>query len=335
MRFGTAAIVGRSNVGKSTFLNAALGEQLAIVSPQPQTTRDALLGIVHLEQAQIAFLDTPGLHRPRTELGRRMNATALDAARSTDVVVFMTDVAALQKDQKPAVGAGALASENAPFLLPEDAELIKLLDARAAAPTLLVINKVDLVRDKPRLLPMIEAYTRAHAFTAVVPVSVKRQDGVKRVLAEIEKLLPEGPAAYDPETLTDRPVSFFVREYIREQVMLHTRREVPHAVAISLDKIEESTRVMSISATIHVEKPGQRKIIVGTGGSTIRQIGTDARLRIEELVGRKVYLELFVRVTPHWKDMPRQLAEMGYEPAQDKDSMPELDTDDFKSGGRG
>jgi GTP-binding protein Era len=302
MRFGTAALVGRSNVGKSTFLNAALGERLSIVSPLPQTTREALLGVLHREDAQIAFIDTPGLHRPRSELGRRMNASAVDAARGTDVVVMMTDVNASLDDDERAVLA----------LLDKD------------TPTILVINKIDLLRDKSRLLPKIEAYLAAHPFREVIPVSLREGDGLERVLDAIAALLPEGDAGYEPDALTNRPLTFFVREFVREQVLLRAAREVPHAVAVTIDAIEDSPRALVIKATLHVEKEGQRGILIGKGGERIREIGTGARERIEELTGRKVYLELFVRVTPRWKHVPRQLSELGYE-APDRSTAGEVE----------
>ncbi|HVW29023.1 MAG TPA: GTPase Era [Polyangiaceae bacterium] len=302
MRFGTVALVGRTNVGKSTFLNAALGEPLAIVSPRPQTTRDALLGVVHRPDAQIAFVDTPGLHRPRTELGRRMNATARGAARSTDVVVFMTDVTSLTVSREQA--------EKEP-LLAEDLELVR--DMAGDAIVIAVVNKVDLLRDKSRLLPMLAALNDARSFAALVPVSARAQDGVERVLEEIVKVLPEGNAGYDESTLTDRPTSFFVREYVREQVMIATEGEVPHAVAVSVEEVSETSKVVVIKATIHVEKEGQRAILVGKGGAQIKELGIGSRKRLEELLGRKVHLELFVRVTPRWKSVPRKLAELGYD----------------------
>jgi GTP-binding protein Era len=306
MRFGTVALVGRTNVGKSTFLNAALGEPLAIVSPRPQTTRDALLGVVHRPNAQLAFVDTPGLHHPRTELGRRMNATARGMARSTDVVVFMTDVASLTVSREQA--------EKEP-LLAEDIELVR--DMANDAVVIAVVNKVDLLRDKSRLLHMLAALNDARSFAALVPISARTSDGVERVLEEVEKVLPEGNAGYDESTLTDRPTSFFVREYVREQVMLSTEGEVPYAVAVSVEEVSETAKVVVIKATIHVEKDGQRAILVGKGGAQIKEIGTGARKRLEELLGRKVHLELFVRVTPQWKSMPRKLAELGYDEPPD------------------
>jgi GTP-binding protein Era len=302
MRFGTVAIVGRSNVGKSTFLNAALGEPLAIVSPRPQTTRENLLGIVRHDGAQIAFVDTPGLHRPHTELGRRMNANAEGALRSTDVVVLMTDVSTVLTSRERAAKQP---------ILEEDAKL--LAEVPPNVPCVVAINKIDLLKDKARLLPMIAAFSERREVAAFVPLSALEDDGVGRVLDEVGKLLPEGPEGYDESTLTDRPASFFAREYIREQVLRSTAGEVPHAVAVSIDEFSETERLAVIKATLHVEKPGQRAILVGRGGSKIKEIGIGARRRIEELLGKKVHLELFVRVTPRWKDVPRQLAELGYD----------------------
>lgn len=296
MRFGTVALVGRSNVGKSTFLNAALGERLAIVSSLPQTTRDSLLGVAHRPDAQIAFIDTPGLHRPRSELGRRMNAAAVDAARSADVVLMMTDVPG---------------GESTAEAIERDRPVLALLPE--GRPVLLVVNKVDLLKDKSRLLPLLDAYGAQHPFAELLPVSVRNADGVDRVLAAIACRLPEGSAGYDADTLTNRPTTFFVREYVREQILQSARREVPHSVAVSVDAVDEGPRVLVVKATIHVEKEGQLRILVGKGGEQIKRIGTGARLRLEELLGRQVHLELFVRISARWKDVPRQLAELGYD----------------------
>jgi len=300
MRFGTVALFGRSNVGKSTFLNAVLSQDLAIVSALPQTTRDALLGVVTRKDAQIAFVDTPGVHRPKTELGRRMNHAAFETARTTDAVIFMTDVTSLARR----VGKTREVGPD-----PEDQRLIGELPKDAQA--LLVINKVDLLRDKARLLPALEAFQKLRDFRALIPISALRDDGVELVMSELVALLPESEAGYPADTLTDRPTSYFVREYVREQVLAATQGEVPHAVAVSIDRYEEG-KLPRIFATIHVEKEGQRRILVGDGGSKIRDIGSAARSRIEALLGCQIYLELFVRITPRWKDAPRQLAELGY-----------------------
>jgi len=307
MRFGTIAILGRANVGKSTFLNAALCEPLAIVSPLPQTTRDTLLGVVHREDAQLAFLDTPGLHRARTELGRRMNASAREAARAAEVLLFMTDVEHL------IAGRG----KGEP-LVSEDARLLAELDV--STPAIAVVNKIDLLRDRTKLIPLLDALGKARPFEAIVPLSLRKKVDVDRLLGVLAEVVPEGPAAYDAETLTNRPSSYFVREYVREAVLTSARGEVPHAVAVAIDSYDEGPKLVRVEATLHVEKVGQRAILVGRGGQKLKEIGTQARLRIEKLVGQKVFLKLFVRVTPRWKSVPRQLAELGYEAASTPDA---------------
>ncbi len=320
MRCGTVAIVGRTNVGKSTFLNACLGERIAIVSPLPQTTRDELLGVLHRPTAQIAFTDTPGFHRPKTELGRRMNQTALDTVRSHEAVVFMTDTSRLvRRPPRPARPPAATAGDPEAFdpLHPDDRRLLKILPPDV--PVILVINKVDLLRDKGRLLPFITAFNEAHPFAAIIPTSLLRHEGISQVLDELEAHLPEGDARFDDSTLTDKPATFFAREYIREQVLLSTRREVPHAVAVTVERYDESPKLIRIQATLHVEKAGQRAIIIGQRGEGVKAIGTAARQRLEELLDKHVHLELFVRVTERWKDVPRQLREMGYETGGGRD----------------
>jgi GTP-binding protein Era len=311
MRAGTIAIVGRSNVGKSTLLNQILGERLAIVSPLPQTTRDALLGVVRREGAELAFLDTPGIHKPKTELGSRMNSSAMSAAESADVVVFVTDATEGAK----LVAKKSKQSDVTPpldELAPDDAALLKTMKL-SKVPAILALNKVDAVRDKGLLLPLLQSYLDAVPFKTLVPISALENDGVDRLLDEISALLPEGEASYPDDTLTDKPSSFFAREYVREQVLLGLKGEIPHAVAVSIDTFDEASDKLRITATIHVEKVGQRKIVVGTGGAVIKSLRLGAEKRISRLLGRKVKLELFVRVTPRWKETPRMLAELGYD----------------------
>jgi len=307
MRYGTIAIIGRTNVGKSTFLNHVLGMPLAIVSRQPQTTRDSLLGVVNSGDAQIAFVDTPGFHRPKNELGRRMNNEAHETLRGADAALFMTDIyqiGALEKAQKGSPAAGKNRDDRS------DAELIALIPKEL--PTLLVINKIDRLKEKGRLLPYLAQMNELRPFVATIPISALSGDGTDRVLAEAVQLLPEADKSFPEDEVTDRPVSFFAREYIREQVLVSFEREVPHAVAVTLDEIQERTTGLHISATIHVEKTGQRSILVGRGGEKIKEIGTQARQRLAELTEQPVHLKLFVRVTERWRNVPRQLAEFGY-----------------------
>jgi GTP-binding protein Era len=341
MRYGTIAIIGRTNVGKSTFLNSALGTPLAIVSAQPQTTRDSLLGVVNSGDAQLAFVDTPGLHRPKNELGRRMNQEAAESLRTADAALFVTDIFQIEADRKrpptsakavrPASRVSADATEEqeedergepgsearaagARWGSAErnDSELLELLPPEL--PTVLVVNKIDRLHDKSRLLPFLQNMNTRHPFSATVPISALSGDGVDRVLAEVARLLPEREGAFKSDEITDRPISFFAREYIREQVLTMVGKEVPHAVAVTLDAIQERATGLHVSATIHVEKVGQRSILVGHGGVMIRDIGIAARQRLSELIEQPVHLKLFVRVTERWRNMPRQLAELGYTP---------------------
>jgi GTP-binding protein Era len=285
--------MGRPNVGKSTLLNAALGEALAIVSPVPQTTRDRILGIVHRPQAEIALLDTPGIHKPHSRLGRTLNRTARLAADEADVVLFVTSV--------PAEGAR---------VHPGDRTL--LADIGIEVPTILVVNQIDRVRDKSRLLPLLEEHGKVRDFAAIVPVSARRGDGVSRVLDEIEKVLPEGPPRFEKDALTDRSTRFFAGEFVREPILLSTREEIPHAVAVEISRFEDQGGTVHIDATIHVERDGQKRILIGRGGEKLKEIGSAARRRIEALVDKKVYLSLWVRVTPDWTESEKRLAELGY-----------------------
>jgi len=300
-RTGTVALIGRSNVGKSTLLNAALELPLAIVSRKPQTTRDQLLAVVRHGGAEIGLLDTPGLHRADTRLGKEMNRAARMAARAADVVVF---VGALPPNIKKVKGE----------LTPHPGDL-QLLDEVMSAdrPVVLAINKIDLLKNKSKLLALIASYTDGRSFAAVVPISARNEDGIKRVLDEVAKLLPEGEHHHDEDTITNRPLRFFAREYVREPILRATSEEIPHAVAVTIDRFEEPSGagVVHIDATIHVERAGQKRIMIGKGGEMLKRVGIQARERIEELVEQQVNLKLWVRVTPHWRNAPEQLADFG------------------------
>jgi GTP-binding protein Era len=293
-RSGTAALVGRPNVGKSTFLNAALGEALAIVSPTPQTTRNRILGVVRRPGAEIALLDTPGIHKPHSRLGRSLNRTARDATDEADVVVYMT---------MPSRGAAQGAH-------PGDQTLLS--DIGQDKPTILVINKIDQVPDKAYLLPLIDELSKLREFAAVVPISALRGDGVDLVLDEVAGRLPAAQPKFEDDALTDRPTRFFVAEFVREPILQWAREELPHAVAVEVTRFDEEPRIVRIDATIHVERDGQKRIVIGKGGEKLKAIGTAARARIEAMVGKKTYLALWVRVTPGWTESDETIAELGY-----------------------
>jgi GTP-binding protein Era len=293
-RSGTAAIVGRPNVGKSTFLNAALGEALAIVSPTPQTTRNRILGVVHRPGAEIALLDTPGIHKPHSRLGRALNRTARSATEDADVVIYMT------MPSGPAVLG----------VHPGDRTLLE--DLGKQTPTVLVINQIDRVRDKSKLLPLLEELAKLREFAAIVPISALRGDGTTRVLDEVAKLLPVAEAKFEDDTLTDRPTRFFAGEFVREQILQWAREEIPHSIAVEVTSFDEGQSLARIEATIHVEREGQKRILIGKGGEKLKAVGTAARERIEAMIGKKVHLALWVRVTPGWTQSDEALSELGY-----------------------
>jgi GTP-binding protein Era len=295
-RAGTVALLGRPNVGKSTLLNALLGERLAIISHHPQTTRDRVAGVLTQGAVQMVFLDTPGFHRAKNRLGERMNDVASAAAKDCDVAIFMTDV-----------GPGPFAVRD------EDRRILATIPD--GTPTLLVVNKIDRVAPRSKLLPVLEALGALRAFAAVVPISATsggRAGGVARVASEVAKLVPEGDALFGEDELSDRPLRFFVAEIVREQALRRTRQEVPHGVAVTVDAFEEGAKLARIAVTIHVAKESHKAILIGGGGAMLREIGTAARRRAEALLGRKVHLETFVRATPSWFDDPARLAELGY-----------------------
>ena len=296
-RSGTVAIVGRSNAGKSTLLNAALELPLAIVSRMPQTTRDRLLGVVRHGGAEIGFLDTPGLHRARTRLGREMNRSARIAARDADVIVYVV----------------ALATPTKKVFAPHPGDLELLLQLPSELPLILVLNKVDLVRDKARLLPLIEAYGSARPGCTIVPISARTTDGVHALLDEVAKQLKKGSARFAADDVTDKPMRYFAAEYVREAVLSACSQEVPHSVAVTIDEYLEPPDggVVKISATLHVEREGQKRILIGTKGEMMKRIGTAARARIEGLIGAQVHLQLWVRISEGWRDRPELLLDFG------------------------
>ncbi len=300
-RAGTIALVGRPNVGKSTLLNALIGERIAITSHHAQTTRDRIAGILTRDGTQFVFLDTPGFHKANHKLGERMNEVARAAAQGSDVAIFMTEPSTRQTPDGLAVNA---------TVREDDRSILAAIPS--GTPVVLVINKVDKISPKHLLFPFLEAYAKERDFAAVVPVSALKGVGFDAILAEVGKLLPQGDALYEEEELSDKPVRFFVGEFVREQVLRLTRQEVPHGVAVTVESFDESAKLVRIAVTVHVAKDSHKGIIIGDGGKMLGTVGRAARLRAEELLGRKVHLETFVRTTPGWFDDAARLVDMGY-----------------------
>jgi GTPase len=289
-RAGTVTLVGRPNAGKSTLLNRLLSEKVAIVSDKPQTTRNRMVGILSEPRGQIVFYDTPGIHRPVHRMNRRMVQEAVSALHEVDVVCLLVDAT------EP-FGRG-------------DAFMLDLI-AGARAPRLLLLNKIDLLA-KDRLLPLLERYGERQLFEELLPVSALTGDGCDLLLDLLFARLPAGEPLYDPELLTVHPERFLAAERIREKVLERTSQEVPFATAVAVERWEEDEGrpLTRIYASILVERDGQKRIVVGHQGQRIKEIGTAARLDLEELLERRVYLQLHVRVEPGWRENPRILAEL-------------------------
>jgi GTP-binding protein Era len=272
-------------------LNALLGEPIAITSPHPQTTRSTVRGVLtdRATATQYVFVDTPGLHTAKTRLGQHMNLLAREAAREADAIVLVLDA-----DRK--------ATE-------EEAELIAELPQPR---TVVAVNKIDRVKDKSALLPRLAALGEGKTFAAVVPISARRADGLEALQKELRELLPEQPFLYEPDTLSDQPTRFFVAEFVREQVLAHTKQEVPHGVAVVVERFDESAKLTHIELAIHVARESHKKILIGKQGQMLKAIGTRARERVEQMIGTKVHLQLWVRATPGWMDDPARMRELGY-----------------------
>jgi GTP-binding protein Era len=296
-RAGYVALVGRPNVGKSTLMNKLVGEDLSIVSSRPETTRDRVMAVVTApagSDAQLVIVDTPGVHRPHRELGTYMNAAARAAAEDADAVIMVVDAT-----------DGHAGPER-------ESHVLEVL-AGVKGPVILAVNKVDAVKVKNALLPLLDAYGKLREFHSVVPISAAKGDGVDRLLVAAGALLPESVALFPVDTLTQHPERFFVAERVREAVIAETQEEIPYVSAVTIESYDERPAIARISGTIHVERPGQKKIVVGTGGERIKAIGSRARASVERLLGRKVHLELTVKVTADWTRSPDALKRFGYE----------------------
>jgi GTP-binding protein Era len=295
-RSGFVSIIGRPNSGKSTLLNALVGEKLAIVTHKPQTTRNRIQGIVNLAAkkgrpaAQIVLMDTPGVHKPQNSLNRKMMREVYDALEGRDLILLIMD--ATQK------------------FGPGDQFVIDLVK-RSSGPVFLLLNKIDLIA-KGKLLPIIEQYSKRHNFQQIIPISARKGDGLDALLDEIVRSLPEGPHYFPKDRITDQPERFLVAEIIREQVLLATKEEVPYATTVLIDQYEEGPKLVKIAATIYCERQGQKAILIGRGGDMLKKIGTAARLEAERLLGTRLFLELFVKVREHWRESKHFVEELDW-----------------------
>ncbi|MDR3704073.1 MAG: GTPase Era [Candidatus Sulfopaludibacter sp.] len=278
---GFVSLIGLPNAGKSTLLNALVGQKVAIVADKPQTTRTSIQGVVTLPDAQIVFVDTPGIHKADTPLNKRLMQTVRNSLEERDLLLFVADAA-----------------------LPFGEQDRRALDlaGKTGTPVILVLNKIDLVKDKAKLLPIIEEYQRHFTFAEYVPVSAARNNGLDDLRRVILAHLPEGPAYFPEDYVTDQPERFLAAELIREKILLATRQEVPHSVAVAVDKWEATPNLTRIFATIRVERDGQKAIVIGSKGAMLKRIGTLARQEMERLFGIRIYLDLHVRVQPGWRD---------------------------------
>jgi GTP-binding protein Era len=290
IKSGFVAVVGRPNAGKSTLVNALVGAKVSIVTPVAQTTRNRILGIIHRPDAQVILMDTPGIHRPLSRLNEQMMAFVREALAERDVTLLIADASA-------PFGKG-------------DEFAVKLV-AEHAPKAILLLNKIDRVH-KPKLLPLIDRYAKLHNFEEIFPISALKGMQLGEVLEAVIARLPEGPAYFPPEIYTDQPERFLASEIIREQVIRHTHQELPHVSAVLIERFEESETITRIYATILVERDSQKPIVIGAAGGRIKQIGIEARQELEKVFPPKVFLELFVRVEPHWRDSRPMLASLDY-----------------------
>jgi GTP-binding protein Era len=290
LKSGVVALIGRPNAGKSTLLNRVIGEKIAIVSDKPQTTRTRITGVLTRAEGQIVFLDTPGIHKPGYKLNRRMMTIVNETLSTVDLIVLMIDAT------KP-MGQGDQ------FVL----EMLK----RVQTPAFLLPNKVDALRDKTALLPKIGRYTTEREFGEVIPISGLTGDGVELLIRKIFECLPQGPMLYPEDQMTDQPERLLAAELVREKILQVTGEELPYVTAAVTERWEETEEITRIHCLIYVERPSHRAIVIGRGGARLKEIGTAARADIENLLGRRVFLNLFVKVRERWRDDERALDELG------------------------
>ena len=294
-RAGFVTFVGRPNVGKSTLMNALMGEKIAIVTPKPQTTRDRIVGICPVDNGQLIFVDTPGVHHGKYALNRHLREVALETLADVDVIAFVLDCTSVKKS-----------------LLPEDEEILSAI-ARTEKTAVAVLNKVDRVH-KPKLLPILASLGRREIFDALIPVSAKTGSGLDRLRHELWERTPPGPPLYDPDELTDKPMRFLVAELLREQLMLSLGQELPYSLGVEIVRFKQrdDRPLAEIDATIHVERSSQKGIVLGERGKRLKGIASAARVAMETLIGSPVYLRTHVRVEPNWTRSDRGLKKLGY-----------------------
>ena len=293
LRSGIVTITGQPNVGKSTMLNGFLGEKVAIISRRPETTRDNIRGILTEKDCQIIFIDNPGIHKPHDLLGKVMLSRAQSSIMESDIILFVTEKRTAFNDD----------DENI---------LLRLPEAKKGQKCIFVINKVDRVKEKRLLLPLIEKAKEYYPFDEIVPICALKQVDLDRLLGIIRSYLPEGPLLYPEEQLTDKSECFLMQEIIREKILRQTYEEVPHSVAVVIEDMEEENGLLNIHAMVFVERASQRSIIIGKNGAMMKKIGKQARADIERLLSRHVYLNIWVKVYKKWKKDPLALREMGY-----------------------
>ena len=295
---GFVCILGRPNAGKSTLLNALVGEKVAIISPKPQTTRNRILGILHVPKkmgrpgGQVVLIDTPGVHRPDTSLGRKMMAEVKEALNGCQLVLLIVDVTrkSAQAD-----------------------DFVLTMAKKSRTPVFLLLNKIDLLRGtKDKLLPIIDGYRKLHDFREIIPLSARKREGLDVLLERVIRFLPKGPRYFPEDQVTDQPVRFMVAEIVREQILLETSEEVPYATTVVIEQFEENTKLVRIAAAIFCERDGQKGILVGKGGQMLKKIGTAARLQIEEMLRKRVFLELFVKVRGNWRESHEFVEELDW-----------------------
>jgi GTP-binding protein Era len=295
---GFVCILGRPNAGKSTLLNALVGERLAIVSPKPQTTRNRILGIVQIPKqkkkagGQIVLIDTPGVHKPDSSLGRKMMSEVREALEGCDLLLLIVDVTRKFSHADESV-----------------LEMAK----KSGTPVFLLLNKIDLLRNqKDKLLPIIDEYSKLYAFKEIIPLSARKPEGLDLLLKKVIDVLPEGPRYFPEDQVTDQPARFMAAEIIREQVLTETSEEVPYATTVLVEQFEEGAKLTRIAAAIYCEREGQKRILIGKQAQMLKKIGTAARLQIEKMVGTRVFLELFVKVSPDWRESHSFIEELDW-----------------------